>query len=167
MIFNPAGFIGFHTVTDSAGGAGGAGDVGGVGPPWIPDGDSLRQQSRPDRVSFRRAAGEGSRTGPRKAPPVRRPEPRVGPRDPAKDPARCVVDPRPAPRHNDNLQPLRGNKIFRISLLEIAVELRRSPVGAKKIINAPEYTARKGDRCPKMALKRPINASFASGYFVN
>ena len=60
-----------------------------------------------------------------------------------------------------------GNKIFRIALREIAGELRRSPVGAKKIINAPEYTARKGDRCPKMALKRPINASFASGYFVN
>ena len=36
-----------------------------------------------------------------------------------------------------------------------------SPVGAKKLINAPEDAARKGDRCPKMALKKPINASFA------
>jgi hypothetical protein len=93
---------------------------------------------------------------------MRRPEPRVGLRGPAKDPALCVVDPRPAPRHNDNLQPLRGNKIFRISLREIAGELRRSPVGAKKLINAPEDAARTGGRCPKMALKRPITASFAS-----
>jgi hypothetical protein len=41
--------------------------------PWIPDGDSLRQQSRPHAVPLRRAAGEGSRTGGGKAPIVRRP----------------------------------------------------------------------------------------------
>jgi hypothetical protein len=52
--------------------------------------------------------------------------------DSAKDPARRVVDPRPAPRYNDNLQPLRGNKIFRIALREISGKLRRSPVDAKK-----------------------------------
>jgi len=92
-------------------GAGGAGDAG---LPWIPDGDSLRQQSRPNAFPLQRAAGEGSETGGRKAPPVRRPEPRVGLRGPAKDPARCVVDPRPAPRHNDNLQPLRGNKFLEL-----------------------------------------------------
>jgi hypothetical protein len=42
-----------------------------------------------------------------------------------------------------------------------------SPVVSKKIINAPKYAAIKGDRCPKIAIKKPINASFASGYFVN
>ena len=103
-----------------AGDAGGAGGDGDAGPPWIPDGDSLRQQSRPNAFPRQRAAGEGSETGGRKAPPLRRPQSGVGPSDPAKDPARCVVDPRPAPRHNDNLQPLRGNKIFRIALREIS-----------------------------------------------
>ena len=100
--------------------AGDAGGAGGAGQPWIPDGDSLRQQLRPDAFPLQRAAGEGSETGGRKAPPLRRPQSGVSPSDPAKDPARCVVDPRPAPRHNDNLQPLRGNKIFRIALREIS-----------------------------------------------
>ena len=145
-----------------AGDAGDAGGAGGAGQPWIPDGDSLRQQSRPDAFPLQRAAGEGSETGGRKAPPLRRPQSGVGPSDPAKDPARCVVDPRPAPRHNDNLQPLRRNKFFRISLREIFEELRRPPVGAKKLINAPESAAKTEGRCQKMTLKKPITAYFES-----
>jgi len=33
--------------------------TGGVGAAWIPDGNGLRQQTQPDPVRFRRAAGEG------------------------------------------------------------------------------------------------------------
>ena len=68
---------------------------------------------------FRGAAGEGSRTGARKAPPVRRPQSGLGPCDPAKDPARCCGDPRPDPSHRDNLQPLRRYKLFGTPLREI------------------------------------------------
>ena len=59
-------------------------------------------------VPFRRAAGEGSRTGARKAPPVRRPESSVGPCDPAKDPARCCGDPRPDPSIRTIYSPFAG-----------------------------------------------------------
>ena len=33
--------------------------TGGVGAPWIPDGNGLRQQPQPNRVPFRRTAGDG------------------------------------------------------------------------------------------------------------
>ena len=75
-----------------------------------PRGNGLRQQCRPNIVPFRRAAGEGSRTGGDKAPPVRRPQSSVGLGDPAKDPAHDGSDPRPDPRPDPrrrlDLQPL-------------------------------------------------------------
>ena len=99
--------------------------------PWIPDGDSLRQQSWPNAFPRQRAAGEGSETGGRKAPPLRRPQSGVGPSDPAKDPARCVVNPRPAPRHNDNLQPLRGNKFLELHYVK-SLENSAGPLSVRK-----------------------------------
>ena len=113
--------------------------------PWIPDGDSLRQQSRPDRVSFRRATSEGSRTGGRKAPPVRRPQLGVSPRDPAKDPARHGSNPRPDPCHRLDLQPLRRHELFGTPLRERSKKILPPPVTAKKI-NAPTDAAKTGDK---------------------
>lgn len=106
-----------------AGDAGGAGGAGDDGLPWIPDGDSLRQQSRPNAFPRQRAAGEGSETGGRKAPPLRRPQSGVGPSDPAKDPARCVVDPRADPCHHLNFWPLRQHEIPGTPLPEGSGEL--------------------------------------------
>ena len=109
-----------------------AGDVGDAGAAWIPDRDGLRQQPWPHAFPFRRAAGEGSGTGGRKAPPLRRPQPGVSARDPAEDPARDGSDPRPDPSHRLDLYPLCRHELFETLLREDAGELRRPAVGAKK-----------------------------------
>lgn len=87
-------------------------------------------------VPFRRAAGEESRTGARKAPPVRRTQSGLGPCDPAKDPARNGSDPRPDPCRRLDLQPLNRPELFGTPLRENSEKFRRSPVGRSKIINA-------------------------------
>ena len=97
-------------------------------------------------VPFRGAAGEGSRTGARKAPPVRRTQSSVGLGDPAKDPAHNGSDPRPDPSHCDNLQPPRRHELFGTSLRESSEKFRRSPVGGSKIINAPLGCVKTGGR---------------------
>ena len=95
-------------------------------------------------VPFRRAAGEESRTGARKAPPVRRTQSGLGPCDPAKDPAHNGSDPRPDPSHRLDLQPLNLPELFGTPLRENSEKFRRSPVGRSKIINASVECAKTG-----------------------
>ena len=136
-----------------AGDAGGAEGAEGAGLPWIPNGDSLRQQSRPNAFPLQRAAGEGSETGGRKAPPVRRPQLGVSPRDPAKDPARHGSNPRPDPCHRLDLQPLRRHELFGTPLRERSKKILLPPVTTKKI-NAPTDAAKTGHKCHKSTQKR-------------
>ena len=95
-------------------------------------------------VPFRRAAGEESRTGARKAPPVRCPQSGLGPCDPAKDPARCCGDPRPDPRIATIYSPFTGMNFLERHYVK-ALKNSAGHLWVQKI-NVLEDAAKTGDR---------------------